>query len=442
MPVIHPFRATHYNVDKIGDLSQVVTQPYDKIDGKLQETYYQRHPANIVRIIKGKEFPTDAPQDNVYSRAAETFRTMLASETMTRRKVPALYPYHQTYTWIDGTKKTRKGFVAMVQVEDFSSGKIRPHERTLAGPKADRLNLLRATRAHFGQIFMIYDDPKRAVEAALAPAVAGKPILEAKDDDGHLHRVWEASDSAAIQKVAAAVKDADTFIADGHHRYETALNFRNECRAAGLKPAPGAGAETFENVMVTLINLADEGLSLFPTHRVVHSVADWNAERLLSELRKRFAVEAVTDLAALQKRMEREQKDHVFGLTAAGDRNLYLLKLLPSVDLDAAIKADHTTAWKRLDVAILHELILEPLLGIDAASMEKERNLHYIRHASEALKMAREGTHGAQAAFLVNPTRVSEVQAVAGAGDRMPQKSTDFYPKLLTGLVACRLEIT
>ncbi len=441
MPVIHPFRATHYNTAKIGDLSQVVTQPYDKIDAKLQETYYQRHPANIARIIKGKEFPTDAPQDNVYSRAADTFRTLLAGETMVRRKTPALYPYHQTYTWIDGTKKTRKGFVAMVQVEDFSSGKIRPHERTLAGPKADRLNLLRATRAHFGQIFMIYDDPGRSVDAAFASFVSGKPILEAKDDDAHLHQVWEVTDEAAVKKVAAAVRDADTFIADGHHRYETALNFRNEMRAAGAKCLPGAGAETFDNVMVTLINLADEGLSLFPTHRVVHSVAGFDAARLTAGLKKHFAIEPVADLDTLRKKMEREAASHVFGLALSGDKPLHALTLLPSVDLDAAIRAEHCPAWKRLDVAILHELILEPLLAIDAASMEKEKNLHYIRHAADAVKMAREGSGGTQAAFLVNPTRVAEVQAVAGTGDRMPQKSTDFYPKLLTGLLACRLEI-
>ncbi len=442
MPVIHPFRATHFNTAKIEDLSKVVTQPYDKIDAKLQEAYHQRHPANIVRIIKGKEFPDDAEKENVYTRAAEMLRTLLASEALVRRKAPALYPYHQTYTWIDGTKKTRKGVAAMVQLEDLSSGKIRPHERTLAGPKEDRLKLLRATRAHFGQIFMIYEDAQRAVEAALAPFVSGKPILEATDDDGHLHQVWEVTDPAAIQKAVEAIRDANTFIADGHHRYETALNFRNECRTAGLKPASDAGAETFENVLATLVNADDEGLNLLPTHRVVHGVAGWDSAKLLSNLEKNFAVEKAPGLEELQKRMDQSRHDHVFGLALAGDFQLKLLRLLSSVDLERQIPLPRSSAWKNLDVSILHELILDPLLGIDAGSLEKEKNLHYVRHAAEAVRMVREGKPPAQAAFLLNPTRVDQVQAVAGAGERMPQKSTDFYPKLLTGLLGCRLEIT
>ncbi|MFQ6112276.1 MAG: DUF1015 family protein, partial [Nitrospinota bacterium] len=258
MADIYPFRGVTYSREKVGDISLVATQPYDKIDPSMQKTYHERHPYNIARIIKGLDEPGDNEEENRYSRAARYYGLWRKEGILQRATRPAIYPYYQTFTVEGAPERLRRGFIALGRLVEFGEG-VRPHERTLAGPKADRLRLLRATRANFGQIFMLYSDPESRVEQILSSHTQGPPMLEARDDYGVLHQVWEVTDEAAIRAVQAVMKPLEVFIADGHHRYEVALSFRDEMRAKGVR---SHGEETPERRMMTFINMEDKGLTI------------------------------------------------------------------------------------------------------------------------------------------------------------------------------------
>jgi len=251
MAVIYPFRGLRYDPKAVGDIAQVVAQPYDKIDQRLREIYYRRHPKNIVRIIKGETFPNDTAENSVYTRSRSYFHEWLAEGTLRQEQVPALYVYDETYPLPSGGARTRRGMIAVAELEEFGRGGIIPHERTLAGPKADRLNLTRATAGQFGQIFMLYPDPQNRVNALLGKGAEGKPVYDFTDDSegaGVVHRLWIVTRPEIVAAVAEEMKPKPLFIADGHHRYETALNYRNEMRAAGRKCAPGNSPSTSSTV--------------------------------------------------------------------------------------------------------------------------------------------------------------------------------------------------
>jgi uncharacterized protein (DUF1015 family) len=430
MAQIIPFRGIRYSKEKTGDLTAVVTQPYDRIGEAEQETYYARSPYNIVRIIKGKKCADDNGE-NVYTRAADFLTDWMKNGIFRRDELPALYPYHQEYT-IDGERLTRKGVTALGRLEP---NRVHAHENTLKGPKEDRLRLLRATEANFGHIFMLYSDPGRRADQALQASIDNvKPEIDVKDDFGNRHLLWRVTNPDTIAQVQTALVDKDLYIADGHHRYETAVNFMRECVKKGWKQA---APEAFDVRMMTLFNIDEPGLTIRPIHRLIHGVPDFDPERFLARLESDFHITRYSSLKEMQQAMIAGEDAHSFGCyTNVGFASL---SLRDEGLMDRLIGGNWSSDWRQLDVSILHTAILERALGIDAEALAEQRNVTYTRDPEAAIGKVDQGKE--QIFFLLNPTSPDEVRRVADHGEKMPQKSTDFYPKLLTGLVLSKMEI-
>lgn len=439
---IFPFRGWLYNREKVGSYDNVLTQPYDKIDEAMRKAYYERSPYNIVRVASGFDEPGDGPTRNKYTRAAETLKKWIDEKVLVQDPRPALYVYHQVYR-VDDKERTRKGFIALARLEVPGKGGVHAHEHTLAKPKQDRFQLMMATGATEGQIFMLFDDPQKVVNGLLDAETNRPPDLEARDDFGEIHRLWRLTDERRIRDVQREMERKEVFIADGHHRYEVALMYRDECRKRGLRCL---GEETFENRMMTFVAVDDAGLTILPTHRLVRGLDGFSPEKLRVALEKNFRVDEYTFVDDVdEKRTRRELMEdlrieglggHAFGVVLPG-RNVYWLAVLRDEKvMDAAVKEKHAPEWKRLDVVILHTLVIEGALGITREAVANEKNVSYARHVEEVVEAARKGE--CQVAFLLNPTRIEQVKKLALLGEKMPQKSTDFYPKLLTGIVIHR----
>jgi uncharacterized protein (DUF1015 family) len=432
MAKIAPFQGIRYNPHKVGDLSKVVSQPYDRVRYGLQQQYYDLHPYNIVRIIKGKEYGDDGPDHNVYTRARDYYDTWLDAGYLLRDPEPALYAYHQTFTLPNGTTLTRKAFVAALELVEFSEGIVLPHERTLSGPKVDRLNLLRATAVNFGQIFMLHPDPENRINALFDAAIAGREadidVRELLEKDVR-QKVWAVTDPRAIaQVVAEMAPKTGLIIADGHHRYETALNYRGEMRAQHPKAPANAG---FNYCMVTLVSMDDPGLTILPTHREINNYRAKTTAQVLADAAEYFYVTPMPDRAALEAALAEATPTapHI----GFYDGTYHLLALKSPAIMDG-IAPDRVPAWRMLDVSILHELLIERVMGISKEKVEAKENIDYHRDLDPALAQVDAGE--AQCVFIMNPTRMAEVKACSDQGEKMPQKSTDFYPKVITGLVA------
>ncbi len=434
MAEILPFRALHYDPHKVPDLGAVVTQPYDKISPEMQARYYDLSPYNLVRIIKGRTLPGDGAANNLYARAASDFQNWIRSGVLVSESQPAIYPYYQDYEvpGQPGRRKERRGFIALLRLEDYAARVVHRHEETLSGPKADRRELLKATRAHYGQIFMLYSDPAGAIEDLLAGPSTGQPWEQVTDEYDTRHTAWRIADPGIIAGVTAAMRDKQLVIADGHHRYETALAYRNESRAAGN--ADGRA----DYVMMTFVRTETGGLTILPTHRLVHSLADFDWTRFAAAARAIFDLEEIAAtrpasewaglfLPALREAGHRRPAMGVY----AGPGKLAVLRLRADFDLDGALE-DVAPTLRRLDVVLLHRLVLERLLGITPQAVREEKNLSYFRDPSLACEDVEKGR--GQIAFLLNPTPVAAVYSNALADCPMPQKSTDFYPKLLSGM--------
>ena len=430
MAHIIPFRGVRYSTSHAGEASDLVAQPYDRIGEQEQEIYYERSPYNIVRVIKGVAQP-EKNGDNVYTRAGSYLQQWLDEGILVRDDVPSLYVYHQEYSF-GGERLTRKGFIALGKLEPE---KVHAHERTLKGPKEDRLRLLRATEGNFGHIFMLYSDPERVADMVLEKAIAvGAPTIDAVDDFGNRHLVWQITDPDVISIAREAMLDKDLYIADGHHRYETAVNFMRECERKGWRCA---APESFDARMMTLFNIDEPGMTIRPIHRLVHALAEYDVEAFLKRAREDFEVNRYSTLADMERGVAAAKEHHTFGFYSGG---VYAsLTLRDERIMDRLITGDWSDDWKHLDVSILHTVILDRLLGIDAAALEEQRNITYAHEPEEAVSAVDGGRE--QIFFLLNPTSPSEVRCVADHGEKMPQKSTDFYPKLLTGLVLSKMEI-
>ena len=433
MASIAPFRGVRYNPSKIIDLSNVVCQPYDRVRYGLQEQYYDLHPYNMVRITKGKEYGGDRPDgENVYTRARDYYHAWLDSGHLLRDTSPALYVYHQTFTLPDGTELTRKAFVAALELVPFEEGIVLPHERTLSGPKVDRLNLMRATGANFGQIFMLYPDPENRISALFDAGIAGRnPDVDVRElfEKDVRQQLWVVTDPEVVAQIVAEMAPKQgLIIADGHHRYETALNYRAEMR----QKHPGAPANAgFNYRMVTLISMDDPGLTILPTHRLMHSYQAKTTDQILADAAEYFGVTPLADRAALEAALpETGPDDRRIGFY---DGNYYLLRL-KSPEIMADVAPDRVGEWRMLDVSILHELLIERVMDISKERVEAKENIDYHRDLDLALSEVDEGK--ALCVFVMNPTRMAEVKACSEKGSKMPQKSTDFYPKVITGLVA------
>jgi len=447
MALVHPFRAYRYN-PRLAPFERVLTQPYDKITPAMQENYYAADPHNLIAIEKGRTQQDDTPQNNVYTRASASLDSWIAQKVVQQDPAPAFYAYTQEYE-VPGTalRRTRRGFIGLGKLEDYSAGVIFRHEHTLSGPKADRLELLRHTRTHTGQLFMLYSEPQLLVDAVLQKATASQPpVTQLTDEYGVIHRLWLIAEPDHVASIQKAMADQKLVIADGHHRYETSLNFRNESRTRAGKLLPDA---PYEFSMMTFINTHSEGLTILPTHRVVANLRDFSWSALRRYLEPWFATEVFPFDGETQRqaaaakflgRLTAAKSQRAIGAypaPEAGSRAFYVLTLRPEADI-AQVLPGLSPLQRQLDVVLLHQGILEPVLGITPHAVASESNLSYEREATKALDAVERGA--AQIAFLLNPVDVDLVVRVATAGEVMPQKSTDFYPKLLSGITMYRIE--
>jgi uncharacterized protein (DUF1015 family) len=447
MAYIIPFRALRYDPQRVSP-SSVITQPYDKITPQMQEDYYAASPHNLVRLILGKREPGDDEKSNVYTRADDFFRDWRRQGVFLQDSQPSIYAYSQQFT-IPGTSKRaeRRGFIALGRVEDYAANVVFRHEQTLAKPKADRLDLLRATRAHFGQIFMLYDDSGE-IDSLLKQD--GPATTELTDEYGVLNRMWKISDPSLIELVRAKMRDKKLIIADGHHRYETALNYRNERRAVAGQPVGVPRERTggvmvraideeppYEAAMMTFVNMNSPGLVILPTHRVVHGLASFDPGTFPTAVRAYFNVEDVDPGvdASRATGILREAGHAGTALLAVTRSRAFLLH---SPKAPSSMFTGLSIRQQALDVVQLHKVLLEGVLGLSEESIRNQQNLSYIRDAAESMSAVRTGN--ANVAFLMNPCRIEQVRDIAFSGEVLPQKSTDFFPKLLSGLTIYALE--
>jgi uncharacterized protein (DUF1015 family) len=412
LATIKPFQPYRYSA-KAGDPAKLLTQPYDKINPKMQAAYLAASPYNLVRIILGERHDSDNPSDNVYTRAAGYLDAWIRDGILARDPAPGLYAYFQEFQVPDtGERAVRQGFIGIGKVEDYSANIVHRHEQTLSGPKKDRLELLRHTRAHFGQIFMLYPDPEGAVDEILAEAAQGPPLLDVLDDDRARHRAWAITNPDRIARIQELMAPKKLLIADGHHRYETALAYRNE--------NPGDAAA--EYVMMTFVNMHSPGLKILATHRVLRNLESFEGDdgSFFLKAGKAWSVERCS-LSDLKMALSVRNPDKV---------------RIGMVTKETIALLERPRQPGELDVPVLHSEILGGLLGITEEAVREEKNIHYVRGIDAA---AAELQHGAEVVFLLEPTPIEDMARIAFAGGVMPQKSTDFYPKLLSGLTIYRL---
>ncbi len=410
MAEVRPLRALRYNLAAVS-LDDVTAPPYDVIDAALRRELVSRSPFNVVEI----DLPEPPGDADPYEYADETLEEWTLQGIVTSEREPSMWALEQDYTGPDGRRRTRRGIICRVRVTEYGPGRVRPHERTHPGPKEDRLRLTRATRHNLSPIFALHPGDSWS---QVAPAVGGEPWGQTTDADGTVHRVWRVADPAAHDAVAAALADAELLIADGHHRYETALAYANE--------VGGEGEHRY--TLASLTSLEDPGLTTFGYHRILADLADrGRRNRLEAAIREHFDVEE-TPLDRLDP--AGKPGVGVFGYLEAGGGRGLRLRLRDQRAADDAL-AGRSEAYRRLDAAILEELLLRGALGMSDEDLDAKRGISYAASADAAIAAA----EGGGAAFLLRPAPIEQVREVAAAGEVMPPKSTYFFPKLLTGLV-------
>ncbi len=434
MAHVIPFHGTLYNPSTIGDVRQVVAPPYDIIDNALQKTLHDRHPNNVIRLELGYEQSGDSASNNKYTRAAVALKEWLTAGALRRDSQAAIYyhtiEYHPPYSAPGTPTKLFKGFLSTVELEEFGSGKIYPHENTRAAAKTDRLNLLEACRANFSPIISLYSDPQNEILTLIERSIdTEKPRIDFQDDVGFRQRLWSVTERSVLDKVVQIMNTKLLFIADGHHRYETALNYRRARRQqAGAPSTP----QPYDNVFMLFASLEDKGLTVLPTHRVLTTPVP-AAPELLRRLEPVFDVTPLPFQPSNEPQVRGQfidtlrshgQSLPMFGLALKNDPQYYLLTLKATHRPSAA-----ASPRDRLDVSLLQQHVVSTL----CPTQQEQEAMLYSKDDHEALNWVRQGT--GSAALLLNPTKVAEVQAVASAGERMPHKSTYFFPKPLTGLV-------
>ncbi len=444
---IIPFCGIRYNQEKISSLETVVAPPYDEISHAQQEELYQRDPYNIVRLILGREYPEDGSQENKYLRSARQMGSWLEAGILMRDAEPSLYIYEQRYRLAAGEQRRRRGFIALAKLEDFSTGKILPHEFTLAKPKQDRLDLLRATQAQLSQVFAFYSDPQRTISQLLETETAERsPAASLTDDNGDWHGLWQLSEREKIAFVCQQMDDKAIFIADGHHRYETGLTYQKERRAA---EGNSARPQSYDYIPMMFVNMdeserPEDNLTILPIHRLIRRLSCFSWERIRRQLELYFQLET---LEFSDSSSEGEQRRRMFSLMAqnasrhsfgvyCGGNSYDVLTLRDKEAAELQMGDKYSRSWKALDVAVLQTLLIDNMLRVRHVEWNED-NLAYTTNADQAIRMVQEQKY--QLAIFLNPTRVQQVKEVAVAGEKMPQKSTFFYPKLLSGLVLNKL---
>lgn len=436
---IKAFKAYRFNKEVVGNPGDCISPPYDVIDPSMQNQLHKKNPYNIVRAIKGKSAPNDNEFDNVYTRAADFLDKAIADNALTQESAEAIYAYVQDFE-IAGQTFERSGIIALGRLRAFGQG-VQPHEKTLEGPKADRLNLTRATACQLGQIFMLYDDPANIDRQIISKAMQTQPVIDTQDEHDVRHRLYVVGDPAMIDAFTKMMADKQTVIADGHHRYETALNYWAE-----------TGDPQAEYQMLTFVNMHNEGLVIQPTHRLLINMNNFSLTALLKELRQEFEVTEFAFSTNNEKQTARRQmfdimqtaaNEHknAFGLYAG--TNAFYAVLLKDTKYMSDAFPEMSPAAQQLDVNVLHKLILERHLGICDAKLASESHLEYIKDLGDAIdqSIAKVDTGDSQGVFFMNATRIEQVKDVAAAGEKMPQKSTFFYPKIFSGLTVRKMDI-
>lgn len=432
---VKPFRGLRYNPEGFCDLSDVITAPYDRIHKAEQAAYYELSAYNFTRIIQGLSTPQDNEQNNVYTRARSYVQNWMAENVMLRDPEPALYVIEQRFLTADGQEHVRRGLAAALELSQFDEGNVLPHEYTLRGPKIDRLKLTEATQTCWGHIFMLYADEQQGVNNLLQrfldahmPAIVYDKVIEPDVEQNF----WVVNDPEVIAAVTSELrKHTPYIIADGHHRYETALNYRDAMRQQYPDASPNAA---FNYVMVTFVSLNDPGLIVLPTHRLIHSYTKMDGQAVLQAASRYFDIHRVSDLGSMRDLLADASPAHPrFGFYDGS----YAVMELKTLDSMAEILPGNAEEFRQLDVAILHELVIERVMGLSKESVASLENLTYLRDLNPG--MAEVDNGNANFLFYLNPTRIEQIKACTVAGERMPQKSTDFFPKVPSGLVALPL---
>jgi len=412
MADVEPLRALHYDLERTGGLQEVIAPPYDVISPEDRTELEARSPYNVVRI----DLPVG---DDPYNVAAEQLATWRKQGVIVRDEQPAIWVLEQDYTGPDGALRQRRGFLARVRVEEYGPGRIRPHERTHPGPKEDRLNLTRATKANLSPIFSLFEDPDSTATGALGQITTTEPWGQATDEDGTVNRLWRVADPDQVAQITGATKPAELLIADGHHRYETARVYAEEIG--------GDGPQRY--VLMCLVALEDPGLTVFPTHRLLRDLRPDQHETLAEALRENFHIQKLETTKELAPAYGQPVS---YGYIDAHFRQPFRLTLKDQAIADAALD-DHAEPYRRLDTAVLEALILKGALQMTDEDIDHMTGLDYARDFEHALGLVESGAR--DAAFFVAPTPIEEVRAVAAAGESMPPKSTYFFPKVPTGLL-------
>jgi uncharacterized protein (DUF1015 family) len=426
MTEVKPLQALRYEPAVVGPIESVVAPPYDVIDESRREILIKRSPYNVVAV----DLPRAVPDP--YGAAAELFRRWQDEGAIVHERLPALFAHEQDYSGPDGRRRTRRGFFCRVRLQEYGAGRIRPHERTHPGPKEDRLRLMRATRANLSPIFSLYSDPQRRAWSALAPFTQQEPIAEVSDDEETAHRIWRVTDPDAIAAVSSAVAGGELLIADGHHRYETALAYAREVDRADPK------GDAHHYVLMCLVALEDPGLTVFPTHRMVAQPDDRASARLEELLERSFDLQEIT-LAELKARIDSAQEGGSRADAAGFQCGLLSADRMPrwlalrDRDLLSSALGERSEAYRQLDSGVLETLLLQGALGITESAISDLEGFGYARTIDEAQSLLDQGRFAL--AFILRPTPVEQIQAIAQAGEHMPPKSTFFFPKLLTGLL-------
>lgn len=430
MPNIQPFEGLRYNLAQIGSLSDVVAPPYDVIDPALQDALYEKHPNNVVRLILNKMLPTDDEQNNRYTRSARELKNWKEEGVLQKDSKPAIYVYHEVFT-ANGKEYTRKGFMCGCEAVPFGEGMVFPHEITMSGPKLDRLMLTTACKTNFSQIFGLYPDEKNEVQNLLEEATLNLTPLEATDHLGVVHRMWVVDDQEVVAKVVEMMGPKPIFIADGHHRYETACNYRKQVREQGLLTTDHPA----NHVLMVCVAMEDPGLIVLPTHRLFRNVKEFSQEDLFALLGDSFAISTVGEGPAAAAKawtmIEMQDDQGTMALYTGKDRKWSLIRQTEAgrAKMDE-VAAERQPEWRALGVAILHRLVIDKLLGLEGHDKPK-----YVHEVAEVVENLENKADEFPLAALVSPATVAQIQELSLVRERMPAKSTYFYPKLITGFV-------
>ena len=440
MAKILPFKGLRYNTEKIKDVSKVITPPYDIISEEERDGYYQLHPNNIIRLILGKDFPGDNQSNNKYTRSAAFFDTWRKEEILIQEAEPAIYVYVQEFT-LSGKKYVRRGFISLVKLEDFQTGQIYPHEHTLAKPKEDRMNLMKACNANFSQVFTFFEDEDSKVSNLLHNVSEGtngtglRPDVDLTDTFGVRNLLWVIKDGAIIEEISSQMKDGALFIADGHHRYETAMFYRDMIKDNEGTPKNNGNIPS-DYVMMMCVPMEDPGLQILPTHRLVRNINDFEPEKIRKSLNEIFEIcDIGSDCSAeilMHKLGEDAHKHKLAMYIDEGERKFYILTLRDEKLLDQILTGEYAE-WRSIDTGILHGVIFDRVLGIQAKNISKSESVKYIQGVEDSVASVNTGEY--QIAFFLNATKIGQIRDIAVKRHKMPPKATYFYPKLMTGMV-------